>query len=148
MYLAHSLALITLAAITAAHPRNYWVNTTIDGPTANDLNATMDFTIGERALLRRGSEERCPIDHPNECSCYGEGQKWCSPPDSGSMADYNNECEAKRQVKNIIYTLCTKDPDHEIDVWYSWKDQEVKPGQNIYKCWPSKITPYGSGPYQ
>lgn len=143
MHLVLSLAAMALAANSAFVARNV---SAVDVYTANE-NATMDSAIEKRGLSGEPPES-CPKDHPHECSCYNEGQLWCSFPQSGKMKDYDNSCEARRHVLDIIYTLCTLEAEQDSDKFFSWRNRKVKPGENIYKCWPAKITPARSSPYQ
>lgn len=147
MHLARSLTAVALAARVIAYPSVDWNISAVDGSAADDLDDTMGDTIGKRVLLG-GPVQTCPMDYPNECSCYGDGQLWCSSPETGNMADYDNNCEAKHHVRDIIYTLCTEDPEHPKDDFYSWQGKMVRPGENIYKCWPSKMIPPRSSTYQ
>jgi hypothetical protein len=145
MRLVLSLAVMALAAHSTSLA---WKASTIDEYAASE-NATMDgdLVIGKRGLSGEATES-CPKHHPHECSCYNEGQLWCSFPETGKMKDYDNNCEARRHVLDIIYTLCTLEAKQDSDEFFSWRNRKARPGENIYQCWPEKIIPPHSSPYQ
>lgn len=139
MHLARFLTAIGLAANTAALSYiEEEESVAVDGSAANCLNDTMDHTIGKRGSFA-DDEDTCPKDYPDECWCFGSGVLFCGAPDTGDMADYKMDCEATHHVRDIIYTLCSKDPEHPVDEFFTWKGTLVIPGQTIYKCWPMKI---------
>lgn len=134
-------ALLPLVAKASA------ANASFADPSAVDASGASVLAGRDLAINNAAPPETCPKDYPGGCSCYRKGQLWCSLPETGNMADYDNDCEAKRHVLDIIYTLCTG-PYHDRDKWFTFKNIRTKPGQNIYKCWPMKITPPRSSPYQ